>query len=398
MRQFLLTTALVFLGLLPLASVLLGVSVPIAAFAAPFHPDAWEAMSEEERIRLSPEPSNSALAVLSQATASHRRWTPHPRTLVLLVDFEDKPSSPGYDIPHFESLLFELDRELYGSLRDYYREATYNKIDVTGKVYGWFRMPLHYVDYADGQQGFGGDFPRSAKGLTHHALEAAVEAGVDITQFDSDGPDGIPNSGDDDGVIDALMIVHAGFGTERTRSLDDIRSHYWTTVGDLQIDGIRIPDYAMVPELENVGIMVHEYGHLLGAPDLYDLSGRGNGLGWFSVMAWAIWYNNGREPGGPDPYTSMMCGVLKPEVPGGDEPRLTMPAINHNDYALRLWTEGAVGKEYFLVEYRKTMGIDRYLFGDGLLIYHVDERAMRQDNPARYLVRLVQADGHRSLE
>ncbi|HEY6572166.1 MAG TPA: hypothetical protein VI198_02505, partial [Candidatus Eisenbacteria bacterium] len=51
------------------------------------------------------------------------------------------------------------------------------------------------------------------------------------------------------------------------------------------------------------------------------------------------------------------------------------------------------GTEYFLVENRQKTGSDRYLPGDGLLIYHVDD--LKQDNlggPANYRVRVVVAD------
>jgi hypothetical protein len=38
---------------------------------------------------------------------------------------------------------------------------------------------------------------------------AAVDGSIDFAQFDNDGPDGIPNSGDDDGFVDFVAIVYA---------------------------------------------------------------------------------------------------------------------------------------------------------------------------------------------
>src|SRR2546425_13263502 len=38
---------------------------------------------------------------------------------------------------------------------------------------------------------------------------ARVDNQVDFGRFDNDGPDGIPNSSDDDGYVDMIMFAHA---------------------------------------------------------------------------------------------------------------------------------------------------------------------------------------------
>jgi immune inhibitor A len=370
--------------------------------AAPLHPD----IQRDRAHVLPPEPvvvggqDPHMPGVAGTATRFGRNWTGHPRILVLLVDFADRPADPAiYDPDYFNQLLFsEIEME-YGSLRDWYREVSYERIDVTGEIHGWFRMPLLYADYAAGESGLCRPcYPGNARGLADHAVEAAVSAGIDFRRFDNDGPDKVPSSGDDDGIIDGLMVIFAGSGAERTGNLDDIRSHYWDMAAMTQVGNIAIPDYFVFPERENVGVAVHEFGHLLGAEDLYDLSGQGAGLGNFSVMAIGMWFNNGRSPGRPDPFTMIGWGLVNPEVPGADEPDLRIPASRDVPFVLRLWTRGDHGPEYFLIENRRPGGIDRFLPGDGLLVYHVDERERWQNNPAHYRVALVQADGLRSLE
>ena len=56
--------------------------------------------------------------------------------------------------------------------------------------------------------------------------------GVDWGRFDNDGPDGVPNSGDDDGYVDVLLVVHPTRGAEcgGTDSGNRIWSHQWTLV------------------------------------------------------------------------------------------------------------------------------------------------------------------------
>ena len=40
-------------------------------------------------------------------------------------------------------------------------------------------------------------------------VEGSADELLDFTQFDNDGPDGVPNSGDDDGFVDFVAFVYA---------------------------------------------------------------------------------------------------------------------------------------------------------------------------------------------
>jgi immune inhibitor A len=64
----------------------------------------------------------------------------------------------------------------------------------------------------------------------------------------------------------------------------------------------------------------------------------------------------------------------------------------------RLWTKGATGPEYFLLENRQAQDLDAALPGSGLAVWHIDERQADNDNPLAYLVALMQADGNKDLE
>jgi len=64
----------------------------------------------------------------------------------------------------------------------------------------------------------------------------------------------------------------------------------------------------------------------------------------------------------------------------------------------RLWTKGAIGPEYFLLENRQATGLDAALPGSGLAVWHIDERQSNNDDPLAYLVALLQADGKKDLE
>ena len=131
--------------------------------------------------------------------------------------------------------------------------------------------------------------PHEARVLSAHRTPEAVAeyvrqadaAGVDFSLFDNDGPDGVPSSGDDDGVVDALVVMHAGTGAEGSfdplLGADAIWSHksdmadpyIVSRIGYTEADSVRIGPYDMDPEIGEVGVYAHEYGHILGLPDLY---------------------------------------------------------------------------------------------------------------------------------
>ncbi len=56
----------------------------------------------------------------------------------------------------------------------------------------------------------------------------ARDGSVDFGQYDNDGPDGVPNSGDDDGFVDLLCVMHSLPGAECGTYPNNISSHTWS--------------------------------------------------------------------------------------------------------------------------------------------------------------------------
>jgi M6 family metalloprotease-like protein len=401
----------------PRAKVRLGAArlgvVWIAAALALFCPKTSVATPSKALLT---DPSGYAASALARAEAQARKWgmdVPDPafafdaaryktgvarrNALVILIDFSDNPGSfvPG----NFEGLLFSKGTYSTGSMRDYYLENSYGLLDVQGQVVGWVRSEKSYAYYVDNNYGLNfsnGD--RNARGMAEEALRL-VDPFVDFSAFDNDGPDGIPSSGDDDGYVDALMIVHAGRGAEETGSPADIRSHQSYFTNDQVYDGVRAILYTTEPEDGRVGVFAHEFGHTLGLPDLYDLSGgTGAGLGNWSLMATGVWLNNARTPAHLDAWSKAFLGFVEPQTPGANAVGVTLPPAEEQAAAYKIWTNGRPGKEYFLAERRERQGFDASLPGQGMLIYHVDESVRLQDDLNHYKVALMQADGLRQLE
>ena len=93
--------------------------------------------------------------------------------------------------------------------------------------------------------------------------------------------DGDGNVLEPDGVIDHVVLVHAGEdksgggGAEGTYAL---WAHSSAVAGGAAIPGtdLKLSNYIVQPEDSGVGVFAHEYGHDLGLPDLYDTSGVGD--------------------------------------------------------------------------------------------------------------------------
>jgi hypothetical protein len=81
--------------------------------------------------------------------------------------------------------------------------------------------------------------------------------------------------------------------------------------------------------------------------------------------------------------------------------------VEDGDATYILWTRGRFRNEYFIVENRQQIGFDESLPGSGLLIYHIDDDVLDQndnewypghEDEGHYLVALEQADGDWDLE
>ncbi|MGB8658144.1 MAG: M6 family metalloprotease domain-containing protein [Candidatus Zixiibacteriota bacterium] len=319
------------------------------------------------------------------------------RAIVLLVDFPDKPHVK--DSSQFNSLLFTQGIYPTGSMRDYYKETSCGRFNLTGVVYGWIRAPQNYSYYVNNQNGLG-DWPYNAQKLVEDAVSLA-DPYVNFANFDLDG----------DHLVDALFVVHAGPGAEETGLSTDIWSHEWSTSFQISVDGVKVSNYAMCPErtassdLAHIGVYSHEFGHILGLIDLYAID-TGNGLGNWSIMGTGSWNNAGITPAQLDPWSKARLGWIQIDTVTSNRTNVEIHQIETSHRAFRIWANGTVGSQYFLVENRQKIGFDSYLPGSGLLIYHVDDAAPNNNHgwcpggpsSPHYRVALEQADGYFNLE
>jgi immune inhibitor A len=375
----------------------------------------------------------------------------HRNILVVLCDFDgdafggavhhSAASTPGY----YQKLLFSDDpNDGIISLREYYKINSHGRLIISGRVTSdWVTMPHSYTFYTNNESGLDfGAYPRSGQKLAEDAMAAAYESfGHDLSFFDNDGPDGIPSSGDDDGYVDAVMVVHPGQGAEIAPVLQE-PDLLWSHEAGVSIyqdcpppsspnclPGIQLGSkrgflYTMVGEYnygpgDNAnGTYCHEFGHTLGLADLYEFSSCnnpvGSGLGVYSLMSLGNYLPlsppsaQGTRPGNLDPWSRAFLGFEQPTVVSGSG-HYSLPPLSRGGGVLKVWKNGQPGSEYYLVENRIQEASDQGLPGGGLLIYHVDDTLIDNcrdcDNTScsdplapHYRISVVQADGLSQLE
>lgn len=330
-------------------------------------------------------PLRAAAAPATRVARASTQGTLH--ALALLVDFSDNKGHRSAS--DFDTLLFDANDP--GSMTSYYREISKGSLTVTGEAIGYVRVPHPYSYYTDGQSGTGNNYPKNTPGLLVDALTEFCK-NDNLKRFDVDG----------DGYVDGIFLIHAGGGAEAepdpAKRPDMIWSHKWTLPQPFTNQGVKVFAYSTEPEDGHVGVFAHEFGHVLGLPDLYDTTYRSRGLGDWCLMGGGSWGNGGKNPSRMSAWCVAKLGWAKPKVVKKAATLTIPPMAGNTTDCYRLWTKGKPGPEYFLIENRQQSGMDTYLPGAGLAVWHIDESQSSNTNPLSYLVGLVQADGKRDLE
>ena len=331
-------------------------------------------------------PLGTSAATIRAAAAARAPLRGTVRVIVVLADFSDKemvePAS------HFNDLFFSTGVIPNGSVKEYFAEATGGLVDIVGEVKGPFRLPQTLDWYANNNFGIGK--PTGDPRAHFMARDAAVAANPTVVfgPYDNDG----------NGFVDAFIVIHAGSGGEQTGVSGDIWSHKWTLPAVYPADTTKIYAYLTVPEDSRIGVCAHELGHLLfGFPDLYDTDYTSTGIGDWCLMAGGSWNGGGDVPAHPSAWCKVNQGwstVTNVTANG----TINIPDVKSSRNVYRVWTNGASGAEYFLLENRQRTGYDAQIPSDGLLIWHIDENQSGNTDENHYKVGLVQADGQRDLE
>lgn len=345
--------------------------------------------------------------------------------LVVLGRFSDTPE-PAVTAEQVRARMFTGAPDTK-TLADFYEDQSDGSFTVMGDVTEWLQTDVTLLEGAGRVNGHGlvGD------SLEIHIVRllSQLDPTLDFGRFDNDGPDGIPNSGDDDGRVDLLSVKFA-----------EVAGHCggpgpWPHFGGLDVDGgpftsddptpdggvVTIPVYIIDSVLEcdgttpqSMAVTAHELGHAIGLPDYYraaegiEAQNRHWAVGCFDLMAAGGWGCgdgpppvDGFGPTGFSAYSRWTLGWAELEdVTVADDQTFELEPLATSRRALRVRLEPE-SLESWIIEYRTRVGFDEPLPAEGVLVYHRDDfvgyRPVDPSLPPPYPYHLVEADGDDAL-
>jgi len=298
------------------------------------------------------------------------------KLLTILMQYPDKPFIKTQE--DFYNLFNQLKYTEYGangSVKDFFLECSYNQLEVQTTVVGPFTAKNNHAYY--------GDFS-NARELAKEAVLAAHSAGVDFSDFAVNGE------------MPSFYMIFAGNGQEAGAGTDCIWSHAWS-IDPVLLDGVWVSSYACSPEHRGansknitwIGVICHEFGHSLGAPDYYDTDygdkGSYEGTGTWDLQAGGSWNDDGRTPAPPNPRSKIYTYGWASVTTLDSAQTVTIPSARIYDNAyFRINTQ--TPNEYFILENKIRGSYDDYIPGVNMLIYHcaADLTGMNTTSPQKF--------------
>lgn len=319
--------------------------------------------------------------------------TGSPRSLVILVNFQDKSFVTSNPIDAFTRLLNQenySDNGGTGSARDYFRASSYGLFNPQFDVVGPYTLPQN-MSYYGANDSYGDD--KKPTDMIVDACALAYANGIDFSIYDTDN----------DGYVDNVFVYYAGYNEAEGASTNTIWPHRWVVYPGENYDGswasitfndVTVYDYACTSELKGktganmcgIGTFCHEFGHVLGLPDYYHTEDNKATLDFWSIMDAGSYSNDGKTPPTYSAYDRFFLGWLTPEELKTSEAKELKPIsqskvsgqnTEKQSYLLSQITHNLIGdnpspNEFFIMEYRKKTGWDAYLPAEGLLFWHID--------------------------
>ncbi|MFS7398262.1 M6 family metalloprotease domain-containing protein [Carnobacterium maltaromaticum] len=347
---------------------------------------------------------------IDKVTVNNRAMQQKRNLLLVTVEFNDTPLE--YSKSEWYDKIFGENKD---SVNDYYREATKGLIEFgpakntqADNVAGVIKVKL---DRNHPNSGFltpeDGQFS-----LVQEALNEALNQeknSIDLSQYDLNNdkkisPDelhilaifsgysasaagGNPNSG-----VSPVIWPHRSSGN--VLNVDGYQLYSYTAVSDKR------KAWSSAPEGQStIGTFVHELGHDLGLPDLYNpAGGGGSGLGSYSIMADSHTTMNGKLSGSYpvhfDAYSKIKLGVVNPMVIDKEQTIDIKELQQENFNVVKVTTKDPM--QYYLLENRQFKGFDQamstYIHSGGIAIYYVNEHINRNTGIGNQIVTLREAD------
>ena len=338
--------------------------------------NSMETQAKANKVRREPmTPDNSLLPSLGKH-----------KIPVILVEFSDVEFSVENPKATFDKYLNgkelfnkETDPEMgrnYASVAKYFKDMSFGKFEPEFEVYGPVNLGKPLSTYGAGYSS------EENMGLLLTDACTAVDDEVDFTQYDSN----------DDGNIDLIYIIYAGFSQSIAGNSTDCihpKSGYLSLAKSF--DGMDVKRYGVNNELNGtpadqangpiingIGLFCHEFSHCMGLPDLYPKSGSiaeaciNQNMDYWSLMDAGEYTANGYRPTAYTAWERERLGWMEIGTLTGPS-NVELKSLDEGGAAFRIYNDkDETGHEYYIVENVQNNGWNKNLFGNGLMVTHVD--------------------------
>ena len=291
------------------------------------------------------------------------------KLIAILVGFKDVPF--GYSNEEFNKMFNQAnytENGATGSVYDFFHDNSFGELELITEVAGPYTI-------SENREFYGGDDENGNDKNTRAMVGEAVimaDNDVDFSQFDNDG----------DGDVDGVYIIFAGYGEEAGGPSEAIWSHKFSLANQIRVDGVNVTKYSCSPELRgnngnsrtHIGVICHEFGHVLGLPDYYDVDygesgGQSFDIGNWDIMAGGSWNNGGASPPYYNSYSRFLLDWQNLDTI--TQPGSYILGSNHQ-YNQAYYIPTKTENEFFILENRQKEKWDAFIPGHGMLIFHVD--------------------------
>ena len=320
-----------------------------------------------------------------------------PKGVVILANFKDTKMQSSHTQAVFDELCNATNCTVnmynsvaYGSAAQYFADQSNGSYRPQFDVFGPVTLSQNYAYYGEDVDDEGDDRYASQAVMEACILANQQYSDLDFTQYDSDN----------DGKVDFVYVIYAGKGQADGGDANTIWPHNWSmasaiyygnctyTSAQCKLDGKTVDNYACSGELSGsslsgIGTLCHEFGHVMGLPDLYDTNygtNYNNGVtpGDWNIMDGGSYNGGGHCPPNYDPWEKYFFGWTTPVNLGTDGQNITLYANGTSNYvpyqinsSNTLQTPTTTGVVYYL-ENRQKSGWDKYVPEAGMLVWKVD--------------------------
>lgn len=349
----------------------------------------WMAIGEDgfyhQTAPLTDQQIEKRIATSKRATQAAYPLNIAPRGLVILVNFADLAFETSK--AEMDSMLTAQDYQRnysytyrgktyniqsQGSARQYFYDSSNGAYNPQFDVIGPVTLSKAYSYYGKNDTN-GNDM--NPQMMTKEACELAVDS-VDFANYDNNN----------DGYVDFVFVIYAGYGEADGGAASTIWPHSWylsAAGARCEVDGKLVDLYACGNELDNfskqhtgIGTFCHEFSHVLGLPDLYVTNTATHvTLNEWDIMDYGPYNNEGNTPPAYSSYERFFLGWLTPRLITEPE-NITLENLNSSNSALIITesdTANLIGNDpnpttFYMLENRQQEGWDQYLPGHGLML------------------------------